>query len=847
MNPGYAGRTELPESVKALFRPVVCVVPDNELICQIKLFSAGFLTAKLLAKKMTVLYKLASEQLSKQTHYDFGLRALKSVLNMADQLKRTSGDLPENVVLMRALRDMNLPKFIFDDVPLFLGLIRDLFPDLEVPRVRYPDFNEAVETVLAEHGYTVLPEQACTVVELYGTLEPTTRDWIDGLLSSIFREVNRPVNSDHDERRYILFDGDVDPLWIENMNSVMDDNKLLTLANRERIKLLDHCSLLFEVGDLQYASPATVSRAGMVYVDPKNLGYQPYMDKWMRAKSKADQDFLSGMCEKYVHGSVQLILAGMFGSQVVEPLRLIIPQTALNMVTQFCYIFDGLLSVEHELTNDRLREVSQEDDALLEPKVAKEELWEAMYVQACYWSFGASIVDKARAKFDEHMKKTYRLLPTQDTPAKPATTRNIPSSFPTMYDYVLDVRKQVWTAWKWLVPAYIHDRQKNFSDILVQTIDTLRTTWFVKAMSELRRPVLLVGETGTSKTAVIHEFLRNLNPEKYDQLLINFSSKTTSMDVQRNIESNVEKRSREVYGPPPGMKLIVFIDDMNMPIVDTYGTQQPIALLKLLFERGGFYDRGRDLSWKVMKDVYYLAAMGEAGGGRNEVDPRFISMFSVYNVTFPSSETLDYIYTSILMGHLQTFSTEVQTIAKGLVQLTLELYEVISRHITSHVETCSTKNASLTSHTLQTVRKELLPTPSKFHYIFNMRDLSRIMAGLLQSHPDFFPSVKQFVRLWRNELTRVICDRLVSVQDENLVVEQLKEKISNYWEEDAEVIQYSLRDPMLYGDFRNEDEPRFYEDLLDYEAVYSLFLEVCPCRRAFINRQCSIYRVLQKQ
>lgn len=159
MNPGYAGRTELPESVKALFRPVVCIVPDMEMICQIKLFSAGFLTAKVLAKKMTVLYKLASEQLSKQTHYDFGLRALKSVLNMAGNLKRTSGNLPENVVLMRALRDMNLPKFIFDDVPLFLGLIKDLFPGLDCPRVRYPDFNDAVEEVLEKNGYIVLSDQ----------------------------------------------------------------------------------------------------------------------------------------------------------------------------------------------------------------------------------------------------------------------------------------------------------------------------------------------------------------------------------------------------------------------------------------------------------------------------------------------------------------------------------------------------------------------------------------------------------------------------------------------------------------------------------------------------------------
>ena len=75
------------------------------------------------------------------------------------------------------------------------------------------------------------------------------------------------------------------------------------------------------------------------------------------------------------------------------------------------------------------------------------------------------------------------------------------------------------------------------------------------------------------------------------------------MDVQRNIESAVERRTRDIYGPPPGKKLIVFIDDMNMPLVDTYGTQQPIALLKLLLGRGGFYDRAKDLNWKQIIDI----------------------------------------------------------------------------------------------------------------------------------------------------------------------------------------------------------------------------------------------------
>ena len=323
--PGYAGRAELPDNLKALFRPVTMIVPDLQQICEIMLFSEGFNTAKMLAKKMTVLYKLAKEQLSKQYHYDFGLRALKSVLVMAGALKRGSPDLSEQIVLMRALRDMNLPKFVFDDVPLFLGLIGDLFPGLDCPRVRYPQMNDVVEEDLAENGYKVMTEpsqqvdkviqlyetmmtrhttmvvgntgggksviidtlarsqtklgritklhivnpKAQTVSELYGELDPETRDWTDGLLSNIFRELNRPLPPDRDEVRYVVFDGDVDAVWVENMNSVMDDNKLLTLPNGERIRLVDHCKLLFEVSDLQYASPATVSRCGMVYVDPK--------------------------------------------------------------------------------------------------------------------------------------------------------------------------------------------------------------------------------------------------------------------------------------------------------------------------------------------------------------------------------------------------------------------------------------------------------------------------------------------------------------------------------------------------------------------------------------------------
>uniref|UniRef100_A0A8C2JKF3 Dynein heavy chain 10, axonemal-like n=1 Tax=Cyprinus carpio TaxID=7962 RepID=A0A8C2JKF3_CYPCA len=599
MNPGYAGRTELPESVKALFRPVVVIVPDLQQICEIMLFSEGFLLAKVLAKKMTVLYKLAREQLSKQSHYDFGLRALKSVLVMAGELKRGSPDLSEDVVLMRALRDMNLPKFVFEDVPLFLGLISDLFPGLDCPRVRYPSFNDAVEDTLQENKYIVLPNQvilvqmyetmmtrhttmvvgptgggksvvintlcqsqtrlglltkmyslnpkAMSVIELYGILDPVTRDWTDGILSNIFRDINKPT--DKKERRYILFDGDVDALWVENMNSVMDDNKLLTLANGELANICDVLARTFYL-----------------------------------SKNRSFYEILSSK---------------KFSTNALE--------------TSF--------------------------------KIIKNNL---------------------------------------------------------NYSKLLNGSVFLLIQYASLKSFFIH------YSLSVPTVDTTRANWLLEQMVKVKRPVVLVGESGTSKTATIQNFLSNLNTDTTIMMMINFSSRTTSMDLQRTLEASVEKRTKDTYGPPMGKRLLVFMDDLNMPRVDEYGTQQPIALLKLLLDKGGMYDRGKELNYKLIKDLGFIAAMGKAGGGRNEVDPRFISLFSVFNIPFPQEESLHLIYSSILKGHTKLYKTII---------------------------------------------KDLPPTPSKFHYIFNLRDLSRVYH------------VTQFVRVWRNECLRVFHDRLINETD----------------------------------------------------------------------------------
>lgn len=236
-------------------------------------------------------------------------------------------------------------------------------------------------------------------------------------------------------------------------------------------------------------------------------------------------------------------------------------------------------------------------------------------------------------------------------------------------------------------------------------------------------------------------------------MLLNFSSRTSSLDVQRTIDASVEKRTKNTFGPPIGKRIAAFIDDMNMPQVDDYGTQQPIALLKLFFEKSGMFGREKDLNWKQYKDMTFFAAMGCAGGGRNEVDKRFISMFSVFSLMFPEDNTLGHIYNSILQGHLVKgkFPEELLTVADTLVEMTLKLFKIVVT--------------------------ELPPTPSKFHYIFNLKDLSRIFAGMLLIHNTLFKSAKQLVRVWRNELMRVICDRLINTDDIELMNKHIRKEI----------------------------------------------------------------------
>jgi dynein heavy chain len=213
----------------------------------------------------------------------------------------------------------------------------------------------------------------------------------------------------------------------------MDDNKLLTLANGDRIRLLRHCAMLFEVFDLQYASPATISRCGMVYVDPKNLGYKPYFDRWVRDKgekySEVMAESLIELYTKYVPICIDRILEGTSGDEILEPFHLITPRTNLNMVQQLTTIFDSMIPPP---------------DA--NPPQEVEQL-EKMFIFCLTWSLGGALISEDRDKFSDFLRQTSGLM--------------LPNT--SLYDNQFDVDSMAFILWEKKVPDYVPPANRKFN------------------------------------------------------------------------------------------------------------------------------------------------------------------------------------------------------------------------------------------------------------------------------------------------------------------------------------------------------------------------------------------------
>ena len=141
------------------------------------------------------------------------------------------------------------------------------------------------------------------------------------------------------------------------------------------------------------------------------------------------------------------------------------------------------------------------------------------------------------------------------------------------------------------------------------------------------------------------------------------------------MEENIDKKTFKSYGPKAaGKDLVVFIDDLNMPKIDTYGTQQPVALAHFLIGSNKLYQRDGDLELRDIINTQYVGCITPVSSGGNRVDPRVMSLFAVLNITFPSRETTERIYTEILSSHLSEYEEEVKGTVPKLTLATMSVY-----------------------------------------------------------------------------------------------------------------------------------------------------------------------------
>uniref|UniRef100_A0A0G4EZA7 AAA+ ATPase domain-containing protein n=1 Tax=Chromera velia CCMP2878 TaxID=1169474 RepID=A0A0G4EZA7_9ALVE len=363
----------------------------------------------------------------------------------------------------------------------------------------------------------------------------------------------------------------------------------------------------------------------------------------------------------------------------------------------------------------------------------------------------------------------------------------------SLYDFCYSMEDGgSWSTWNDVGGAYSVPNNATYEGIMVPTQDSIRNSFIFTTLLKNGFHCLMPGPTGTGKTVNVEEWLARGAPDKYQSVNVTFSAQTSENQTQDMLDAKMEKRRKGVFGPPVGKVFVVFVDDLNMPKKEEYGAQPPLELLRQWFDYGGWYDR-KELSFREIVDIQMLAAMGPPGGGRTFITNRLVRHYNVLAYCDISDAAIMTIFSTMCNYFFQTFPENVQKLSQALVASTLEVF--------------------------QTILRELLPTPSKSHYTFNLRDIWKVFQGVCSLKPKSITAPDGVLRGWVHECSRVFGDRLIDDKDRGWLKDLLLEMCKRHFSE-AGLIEEAekkvfIHERLIFGDFLQQGENKLYEEITD--------------------------------
>ncbi|GFO25145.1 dynein beta chain, ciliary-like, partial [Plakobranchus ocellatus] len=603
--------------------------------------------------------------------------------------------------------------------------------------------------------------------ELFGSYDPKTREWHDGLLTALLRKfcVTPPsaIDADHKNMMKIMqLDGECDSYQMELLQSILNNSGSVVMANNERLSIPDNLRVIWELETLEHMSPSVLATVGVLVMSSSDVGWKLMLVQWLEHRNEPDKDLLTEFCNIYLETIVNYVTSctqpamlsnngkkktfkdGMVGPPLIgvapaeetPQYKRIISHSLVNMVRTFINLLEVLVNPFNDLSDVE---------------------YERYFNYAAIWAFGGTLACEHRENFSNWWKEQFQ--EHIDYPPEG-----------TVFDYVVDNESHEFVNWKDLVPSYTGTPHQGIpQDAFVHTVQTEQLLHLLGLLTDTGKPVMLVGENGCGKTAIINERIRTVCSGEVAEVLsltLYANRFTNARLLFDRIDERLEWKHGKTFVPKGNKRLLCLVDDVNLSQTDAFGHQTACELIREHLDDGGFYSPTNHM-WRYVKSVTYVTSVNpQTTANVPALSQRLLRHFAVFGCPYPGNNDLKTIYSTLLNTH---FFVPENTSSSSSAAQHFGLHDDRShganvRFLEESLRTVMTSMVKVTVELSDRMRSMFLPTAQRCHYFFTTRDLSTIFRNIcLSLRPGC--NKRNLLLLWQHEAFWVYGKRMVNEVD----------------------------------------------------------------------------------